>query len=383
MKVLHVFTLMSTASFFDGQYKFLSDYGYDIHLACCPEDDADFIARNSLTYHPVEVARRVDIKADFKTIGQLAKLIKKEKFDAVFGHTPKGAMVAMIASFLANVKTRVYYRHGLIYPTSSSIKRLIFKSVERLTGWLATDVVNVSPSLSKLAAKDHLNNIKRQTVIGAGTCCGLDTVNIFNPQLVSETQKIALKEKLGIKKDALVFGFVGRLCKEKGIREMIDAFDSFRVNHPDTLVKLLLVGNYDERDILPENYKSRISTDPDIIFTGHIPHQNLPQYYSIMDAFIFPSYREGFGMTVIEASAMGVPVLVSRSHGCIDAVRENITGLYIDISQEGIMEGMAKMLDSNLRHKLGEGGVRFAKNEFERKDYWGKVLDFYNSLNNK
>lgn len=380
MKVLHVFTLMCTAEFFDGQFKFLSDRGYEMHLTCCQEEDSVFLSRNNLLYHPVEIARRVDIKADLKTIKQLVELIKKEKFDAVFGHTPKGALVAMIASYVARVKTRVYYRHGLIYTTASGLRRFIFKAVERLTGWLATDIVNVSLSLNNLAVKDHLNRSKHQTVIGSGTCCGLDTTDLFNPRLVSDSQKIELREKLGIKSDDLVFGFVGRLCKDKGIREMVDSFEAFKIKHPRIDSKLLLVGNYDERDILPDTYKSKISNNPDIIFPGHIVHNDLPTYYSIMDCFIFPSYREGFGMTVIEASAMGVPVLVSRSHGCIDAIRENVTGLYIDLSPEGILNGMEKMLDSGLRHKLGDGGKIFARTEFEQKDYWNKVLEFYDNL---
>lgn len=377
MKVLHVFTLMWTAEFLDGQFKFLSDKGYDMHLACCYEENPDFLTRNNLKYHQVDVARRVDIKADLKTIKQLVELIKKEKFDAVFGHTPKGAMVAMISSYIAGVKTRVYYRHGLIYTTTSGFRKSILKLVERLTGWLATDVVNVSPSLSALAEKDYLNNVKRQTVIGSGTCCGLDTIDLFNPDLISDTQKSELREKLGIKRDDLVFGFVGRICKEKGIREIVDGFEEFRIKHPEIDSKLLLVGNYDERDILPDIYKLKIHNNQDIISTGLIAHKDLPLYYSIMDAFIFPSYREGFGMTVIEASAMGMPALVSRSHGCIDAIRENVTGLYIDISREGILAGMEKLLDPGLRQRLGKGGILFAQTEFEQKDYWEKVLDFY------
>ncbi len=374
---------MGTAQFFDMQFKFLSNNGYEIHLACCPDDNPDFLSRNHLTYHPMEIARRVDIKADIKAINQLVKLIRKEKYDAVFGHTPKGAMVAMIAARLANVKTRVYYRHGFIYTTAKGLRRFIFKNVERLTGWLATDVVNVSPSLGKLAAKDRLNSVKRQMVIGSGTCCGLDTTELFNPEPVTETRKSELRAELGIGNNDLVFGFVGRICKEKGIREMVDAFEAFSAKYPDSNAKLLIIGAYDARDILPDEYKSKIQNNPAIIHPGKIAHNKLPQYYAIMDAFIFPSYREGFGMTVIEASAMGVPALVSRRHGCVDAIRENVTGLYVDISKEGILQGMEKLTDPTLRQKLGKGGIDFARREFEIKDFWRKTLNFYKSLEKK
>lgn len=190
-KVLHVFTLASTAKcFFDGQFAYISDAGYDLHLATSTEADSDFCERNNLSFHQLPIARRVDIKADIVTIKALRKLIQKEKFDAVFGHTPKGALVAMCAAWLSGVKVRVYYRHGLIYTTAGGIKRKIFKAVEQLTARLATNIINVSPSLSKLAVKDHLNSDKKQTVIGHGTCGGINTITVFNPTNVSEKNSL-------------------------------------------------------------------------------------------------------------------------------------------------------------------------------------------------
>lgn len=377
MKVLHVFTLATTAeSFFDGQFAYLSDAGYEIHLVASTAPSSEFCQRNHITFHKVAIARRVDVKADIRSIKSLCKLIRQERFDAVFGHTPKGALVAMCAARLSGVKIRVYYRHGLIYTTAKGLSRLILKTVERFTAALATNIINVSPSLSKLAVKDNLNGDKKQTVIGSGTCGGIDTEIIFNPtRLTAESQAKLRKSVLG---DCdFVVGFCGRLCRDKGIIELVEGSKLFQSRHTGLNSKLLLVGPYDERDILPDNIKSEISDNPDIISTGRQEKSKLPAFYAMMDVFVFPSYREGFGMCVIEASAMQVPILVSRSHGCVDSIKENISGRYIDISAQSIAAELENMLSADLRVKLGTGGRDFVANNFDNKAMWPLIKKFY------
>lgn len=322
--------------------------------------------------------RKIAPFADLASIKNLVKLIKKEKYDIVVGHTPKGAMVAMIAAKIAGVKARVYYRHGLIYTTASGLKRKILKAVEQFTAACATHVINVSPSLGKLAVKDHLNSDKKQTVIGAGTCGGIDTVKIFNPNLVSQSEKTCLKSSLGIDEQDFVVGFCGRICKEKGIRELIDGFNEF--NKIFLSSKLLLVGSFDARDILPEEYKNELRDNPNILSTGSIEKSKLPLYYSLMDVFVFPSYREGFGMCVIEASAMEVPILVSPSHGCIDSIVENSTGEYISLSPAGVTKGIESMLDANKRKYYGKNGRKWVTENFDWSIMWPQIAEFYSSL---
>lgn len=381
MKSLHVFTLFVTAaSFFDGQYSYLIKNGEKIDVASSTADAAEFNRSNGTRFIPITIARSISPLTDLKTIRQLRDIIKNEKYDAVFGHTPKGAMVAMFASLLAGVKVRVYYRHGLIYTTAHGIRRFILKAVEQFTALCATYIVNVSPSLSKLAIKDKLNSDAKQTVIGMGTCGGIDTVDTFNPAKVSHDEVSALRLTLGIPDSAFVVGFCGRLCRDKGIIELIEGFKLFREAHPDIDVRLLLVGPYDTRDILPQNITDEIQSNPLIISPGSVSHHYLPNYYSLMDVFVFPSYREGFGMTVIEASAMCIPILVSRSHGCVDSIREDVTGRYIDLTPQSIASSLTEMLNPQLRQRLGEAGRNFVTKNFERTAMWPTILDFYKEL---
>lgn len=384
MKILHVFTIISTpVAFFDGQFRYLSDQGYRIDVVSDSEEDTGFTQRNNIGYRRVRIERRIAPLADLKSISALCRMIRREKYDAVVGHTPKGAMVAMIAARLAGVKTRVYYRHGLVYTTAHGLKRFILKSVERLTAMFANHVVNVSPSLSRLAVTDCLNPYQKQRVIGKGTCGGIDAKNTFNPDLISDEELSTLSLSLGLDSADFIIGFCGRLCKEKGIRELVDGFRLFRQRNSSLPAKLLLVGPYDQRDVLPAEYVREIETNPDIIATGKIEKARLPYYYALMDVFVFPSYREGFGMSVLEASAMQVPVLVSRSHGCIDSIVEHVTGEYVDTTAQGISAGLEKMKDTDLRINLGVEGRERVLRYYDYCVMWPLVSDLYSELNDK
>lgn len=382
MTVLHVFTLGVTAeSFFDGQFKYLSEEGgHEIHLISSSDKNEEFCKRNHLQYTKLNIERRISPFADLKTIKNLVKLIRKEKYATVFGHTPKGAMVAMIAAKLSGIKNRVYYRHGYIYTTATGLKRFILKTVERLTAGCSTKIINVSPSIGKIAVKDHLNSSKKQLVIGAGSCGGIDTQNLFNPELIDANRLKELKQSLHIEDSEFIVGFCGRICNEKGVRELIDGFISFRKDNPNLNPKLLLVGGMDERDGLSPEYKDKIAEDPDIISTGAVDKKVLPLYYSVMDVLVLPSYREGFGMCVIEAGAMGVPALVSRSHGCIDSIKEKETGEYVDISAIGIKNGLSNLSHNQYNRELGRKARKYVFNNFDCSIFYPKILKFYYSI---
>lgn len=379
MKILQVFTLPTTAeAFFDGQFAFLKEKGYEITVMANSKLKEEFSNRNHVGSKVLAISRSISPIADLKAIVVLVKEIKHSNYEAVFGHTPKGAMISMIAAKLAGVKKRVYYRHGLIYTTATGFKRKLLKCIEQFTSMCSTDIINVSRSLSSLAVKENLNSDEKQFIIGYGTCGGIDAQNIFNPDLVGENDLQCLRKELGFSEHDFVIGFCGRICKEKGIRELIDGFNIFNKKIPSS--KLLLIGNYDARDILPESYKLEIRQNPNIIHTGRIEKVNLPLYYSLLDVFVFPSYREGFGMSVIEASAMQIPILVSKSHGCVDSILEHQTGEYIAITAEGIAKGLESLVGDKEIKRYGLNGRKWVLENFDFKVMWPKVSRLYKSM---
>lgn len=382
MKLIHVFSIFGTAeSFFDGQFKYLTDQGYEIVVVSsdAPNTDA-FCKRNGVRFVPLNIPRSVSPMAIVKAVKSICSLIRKEKADAVFGHTPVGALCAMIAARLCGVKNRVYYRHGLIYTTMKGLKHTIFKAEEKFVASLATSVINVSHSLSKLAVADGLNRAEKQYVIGHGTCGGIDAQNIFNPSLVDADKLLFIKKKLGFNDTDIVFGFCGRICNDKGIPELVDAFELFQKLHSNIKAKLLFIGRFDTRDGISEEKKQQIESNSDIVISGHIDKVEIPYYYSMLDVFVFPSHREGFGMCVVEASAMEKPILDSRAHGCVDAIVEHETGEYIDLSADGICKGMELMLDEELREKLGKSGRKRVLEWYDFQVMWPLVSDLYKKI---
>ena len=382
MKLIHVFSIFGTAeSFFDGQFKYLTDQGYEIVVVSsdAPNTDA-FCKRNGVRFVPLNIPRSVSPMAIVKAVKSICSLIRKEKADAVFGHTPVGSLCAMIAARLCGVKNRVYYRHGLIYTTMKGLKHTIFKTEEKFVASLATSVINVSHSLSKLAVADGLNEAEKQYVIGHGTCGGIDAQNIFNPSLVDADKLLIIKKKLGLNDADIVFGFCGRICNDKGIPELVDAFELFKKLHSNIKAKLLFIGRFDTRDGISEEKKQQIESNSDIVISGHIDKVEIPYYYSMLDVFVFPSHREGFGMCVVEASAMEKPILDSRAHGCVDAIVEHETGEYIDLSADGICKGMEQMLDEELRGKLGKSGRKRVLEWYDFKVMWPFVSDLYKKI---
>lgn len=382
MKLIHVFSIFGTAeSFFDGQFKYLTDQGYEIVVVSsdAPNTDA-FCKRNGVRFVPLNIPRSVSPMAIVKAVKSICSLIRKEKADAVFGHTPVGSLCAMIAARLCGVKNRVYYRHGLIYTTMKGLKHTIFKAEEKFVASLATSVINVSHSLSKLAVADGLNEAEKQYVIGHGTCGGIDAHNIFNPSLVDADKLLFIKKKLGLNDADIVFGFCGRICNDKGIPELVDAFELFKKLHSNIKAKLLFIGRFDTRDGISEEKKQQIESNSDIVISGHIDKVEIPYYYSMLDVFVFPSHREGFGMCVVEASAMEKPILDSRAHGCVDAIVEHETGEYIDLSADGICKGMELMLDEELRGKLGKSGRKRVLEWYDFQVMWPLVSDLYKKI---
>lgn len=382
MKQIHIFTLFVTAkSFFDGQFNYLSGEGNDILLISSPDVEAqEFAEKNNIRFVPVEMPRALSPITIFKAILKLSKIISKEKPNAVFGHTPVGALCAMLASKMCGVRNRIYYRHGLIYTTMSGFKFSIFKCEEKIVSSLATGIINVSHSLSRLAIRDNLNSADKQYVIGHGTCGGIDATNLFNPKLLSATKIKDLRNKLGIEDSTIVYGFCGRICVDKGVPEMVDGFIKLKKTNCQISSKLILIGPLDTRDFLPSKTKQTIDNDEDIIVTGWIDKEDIQYYYSILDVFVFPSHREGFGMSVIEASAMEKPILVSHVHGCEDTIVEHVTGEYVDLTSDSIYRGMEQMLDSNLREKLGKQGRQIVLERFDQSVMWPQISNLYSRI---
>jgi len=372
-KILNVVSVFFSIPFFFGdQLKYFREKGYDIYLVCSPSDKIENFANiQNVKFKEFKIVRKFTIFQDLKTTYKLYQYIKKNKFDIVVGHTPKGALLSMLASFFASTQKRVYFRHGLVYETKKGIGKYFLKNIERLTSLLSTKVVCVSPYLIDKSIADKLTSIKKLTLLRKGSCNGVDVLSKFNPSNILETKLNNLKFKLLINEENYVIGYVGRLVKDKGISELVQAFLSLLSNHKK--VKLLLVGPYEDKDALDSNTINEIERNENIIRVGHIDDE-IEYYYALMNIFILPTYREGLGTSILEASSMEIPVLTTSHTGSRDAIINNVTGSYIDVNSKSIFNTLDKYIKNQKEYcHQGYEGRKHMLNNFKQELIWKEI----------
>lgn len=377
MKILHVVNISFVIPYFLGkQLNWFSEKGYKEYIVCSPADELDdFAKRYHFEYKPIEVLRKISIVKDLKAVNATFKYIKEVNADVVTGHTPKGGLIAMLAAWLARVPIRIYFRHGLVYETSNGLKRSLLVNIDRLASKLATKIVCVSPSVARRSLEDGLNPERKQVVLAKGTCNGID-IERFYKEAVDKEQLKVLKQHLRINEGDFVIGFVGRLVRDKGILEMVRAYQEIRKEHQN--VRLMLVGMLETRDALPEDVVKTIKEDKGIINTGYVGYATIEKFYALMDVYMLPSYREGFPTSVLEASSMEIPVITTRATGCCDSILDGETGFFVNHDEKELEKALRMLYDdASLRDKMGKAGRKFVDDYFRQEIVWKEIDKLY------
>ena len=379
MKILHVVNISFVIPYFLGkQLNWFTEKGNREFVVCSPSEELErFSKEYDFEYRPIEVLRKIYVLKDLKAVWSTYRYIKEVKADVVTGHTPKGGLIAMLAAWLAKVPIRIYLRHGLVYETSHGIKRSLLINIDRLASRLATKIVCVSPSVARRSIEDGLNPESKQIVLAHGTCNGID-VERFCRDAVNVDVTDVLKKQLGIDEGDFIIGFAGRLVRDKGIVELIRAYQAIRKQHQN--VKLMLVGMLEIRDALPEDVVKTINEDKGIISTGYVGYATIEQYYALMDVYVLPSYREGFPTSVLEASSMGIPVITTKATGCCDSIIDGETGFFVKHDEKELETTLLKIYnDEELRYSMGKAGRNMVKENFGQEIVWKEIEKLYKS----
>lgn len=368
-KVLHIVNISFVLPYYFGdQFDYFRKKRIEFHVACSPSEHLEqYGKQKNFKAFPVAIIRKINPIRDFVSLISLIRYIKKNKIDIVIGHTPKGGLLGMLAAYLSGIKRRIYFRHGIMYETSTGLKRWLLKTIEKFTGSLATKVVCVSSSVLQISNQCGLSHPSKNIILGRGTCNGIDVAK-FN-RSNNQTLASELSKKLGLAGN-YVLGYVGRLVKDKGIVELIDAWKI--VNEYNSHIKLLLVGPFEGEDQLPLETIHVINTDSSIVHMGLTTDPIA--YYQLMDLFILPSYREGFPTVVLEASAMELPIITTMSTGCRDAIIPNQTGIFTTINAEDI----ASKINYYMEHRdigktHGSNGRAFVIENFTQEVIWQEI----------
>ncbi|CQR74719.1 Capsular glucan synthase [Sporomusa ovata DSM 2662] len=359
--------------FFKGQIDFLQKAGFAIAVVCSPGwDNID-----GVKYYPIAMEREISVFKDILSLCFLIKLFLKIKPTIVNAGTPKAGLLVSIAAFICKVPIKIYTCHGLRLETAVGWKRKLLVITEKISGFCADRIVCVSNSLRCKFIKLQLASEKKVTVIGAGSCNGIDLKKFIQTEQCRIRKENILVKK-NVPKNAVFVGFVGRLTRDKGIYELAEAFEILKEKFPN--LYLLLLGNFENGDSISEKTREKIVRDQRIIDLGFIA--NPVPYYQLMSLLILPTYREGFGNVLLEAGAIGIPVVASRVTGCVDVVVDGETGLLVPVGDSTALANAVAMLLTNtaLAALMGQKARQRIEHLYKNEVVWENLDKFYKGL---
>ncbi|HDZ58029.1 hypothetical protein LCGC14_0144600 [marine sediment metagenome] len=346
--------------------------GADLTVISNKDDELvnDDGAADSARFIHVDFCREINVVKDMKALLNLIRLFKREKFDIVHSVTPKAGLLTAIAGRIAGVRTRVHTFTGQPWVTMSGPKRKILIYCDRIIGFLNTCCYTDSRSQREFLIENRIVRRSRIRVLGEGSLAGID-LRRFDPEKYTADGKMQFRTSLGIRPDSVVLLFVGRITRDKGIRELLNAFETLIEQGAD--VHLLLVGPFEaDGRLLLDEMSERLDQNR-LVIVGFSAEPE--KFMAISDIFCLPSHREGFGTVVIEAGAMGLPTVASNIYGLSDAVVAGDTGLLTTLEDPASLANALASLVINpaQRRRMGESARKRVVRHFD-SEYMGELL---------
>lgn len=378
-KLVRITTIpLSLEKLLEGQLTYMSRY-YEVTAVAAEKERLEkYGMDNDVKTFWVEMTRAITPIQDIKAVLRLYKFFKKEKPEIVHTHTPKAGIVGMLAAKMAGVPLRIHTVAGLPLMETTGSKRKILNFVEKFTYKLATKVFPNSRGLKEIVLKEGFAKEEKLKVLGKGSSNGIDT-SYFDPSQFNAVQKKNKRKAIGIAPDDFVFIFIGRLVSEKGINELVSAFEALQQELE--AISLLLVGPFEkELDPLKQKTFQAIKNNDKIYTTGY--QADVRPYFSIANALAFPSYREGFPNVVMQAGAMNLPAIVTDINGCNEIIVEGINGVIIPVKDDEVLKKRMQLFveNKNYTERLATNAREEICRYYERKEFWRVLLKEYKNL---
>lgn len=388
-KIIRVTTLpISMNILLRNQLRFMSFYFNVIGITS--KDTKHFpeiIQREGIRLVSIKLTRSISLITDLIALLKMIHIFVREKPQIVHSHTPKAGLLAMLAARLVSVPVRLHTLSGLPLSEATGIRKRIFRVAERITGSCAHRVYPNSAGLKRLVIEERLYSPDKLKIIGNGSSNGID-LEYFNSSNFDSTADFRknFRSTIGISEDDIVFCFIGRIVKDKGIKELIHSFHNLLIaneRNTKTLsrIVLLLVGPLGTGDNrIGKHLEHTIQTHSEIEYVGR--KDDIRPYLLASDVFVFPSYREGFPNVVMQAGAMDLPCIVTDINGCNEIVVNMENGLIVQPKDIDSLSGAMQLLLDNpaLRANMASKARKMVADRYNQKDFWAALLEEYNDL---
>ena len=352
--------------------------GHEVVLISSPVEGADALKRIAgVRFVPIDIPRGIAPLRDLAALASMYRLFRSFQPDVVHSTTPKAGLLCAVAGFLARVPVRLHTFTGQQWLELSGPIRWFSMASDWLIARLNTYCYADSPSQRDFLIAEGLCRAENISVLASGSLAGVDLSRFNSASLAGRALKC--REMLAIPVTARVVLFIGRVTRDKGVLELVDAFS--RIKAVDSEAYLVVVGPTEpKRDPLPPALLQALESDDRIRMTGYDPEPE--KYLAMADLLCLPSYREGFGNVVIEAGALGVPTVGTRINGLRDAVVDGVTGLLVPPKNAAALAGaLASLLKDELKRKqMGNAARERARNLFDSRLVNTRVLEEYKRL---
>ncbi|SFD80811.1 Glycosyltransferase involved in cell wall bisynthesis [Chitinophaga sp. CF118] len=370
---------LSLDKLLEGQMRFMSENGFEVYMVSENGNNVDkLVKREGCPHYVVPMTRTISPWRDFISLYKMIKLIKRIKPDIIHTHTAKAGIIGMLGALLTRTSIRMHTVAGLPLIEAKGMKKALLVFVEKLTYDCATFIYPNSFRLKDYLIKHGYTDEKKAKVIGRGSSNGINT-DYFNltDDLISKAA--ALRVEHGIGKTDLVFIFIGRVVRDKGINELISVFKTLTDKHSH--IRLLLVGPFeDELNPVDKEVKKIIEKHSAVIHVGY--KDDVRPYVAASDVLVFPSYREGFPNVPMQCACLNLPCIVTDINGCNEIIEDGINGLVIPSKDENSLRVAMERMITDEEFRLACSVVAREKitANYSRENIWEELLNEYRLL---
>ena len=374
-KLLRITTVpISLRLLLEGQFNFFQHQGFDVLTVSANGEEVNDLKMQGVPHKAVNMTRKITPFHDLLALIALIRIVISFRPDIVHTHTPKAGLLGMMAAWICKVPVRMHTVAGLPLMEASGSKRMLLQLTEYITYKFATKVYPNSKGLLKYISSNFDIKNSKLGMIGNGSTNGIDT-DYFSNKIDIETATQEIKNKYAIQANEIIFCFIGRVVRDKGIIELVEAFKQLEVKAPS---RLLLVGSFEhDLDPLPNDILHYLQSSNKVILAGF--QNDVRPWLSISTVFVFPSYREGFPNVVMQAMCMRVPCIVSDINGCNELVEHQKTGLIVPVKEVVKLTEAMRWMASNRNDalRMADEARENICIHYKRAEVWDKLLQEY------